>query len=355
MSEPGCSEAHGGLNPRELAELGVSGADVIDFSVNTNPFGPSPQVVAALRTVNFTAYPDRACAELTSTLARANRVSYGETLPGNGASELIWLIGQAVLRPGDGVVILGPTFGEYRRAAEMLGAQVVEVRGSGPDFCPPVDALVEQIGRLHPRLVFVCNPNNPTGQVLTDAEIDRVRIACGDRSTLVIDEAYRAFHDGRFFSDGLRAGTIYLRSMTKDFAMAGVRLGYMLASSDLVGRMRALQPAWSVNAFAQAAGMAALEDLAWYADTLHRLTDLKRQFFADFRATGYEFVPSAVHYGLVDVGRPARVMREKLLRRGIQVRDCASFGLPDHLRLCTRLPQDTTRLIEALRNDFLET
>lgn len=352
MSDPCCSESHGGLNPTELQRYGISPADVIDFSVNTNPFGPSPRVVDTLRSVNITAYPDRVCAELTSALACANHVSCKETLPGNGASELIWLVGHALLKPGDDVLILGPTFGEYRRVAEMLGAQVCEVRASGPNFYPPVDGLIEQIGRLHPRLVFVCNPNNPTGQMLTETEIERLRIACGDGSTLVIDEAYRAFHDGRFFSDGLREGTIYLRSMTKDFAMAGVRLGYVLASSDLVERMLALQPAWSVNAFAQAAGLAALDDLDYYADTLHRLAELKRQFFVDFRATGYEFVPSAVHYGLVDVRRPARLVRENLLRQGIQVRDCASFGLPNNLRLCTRLPSDSARIIEALKEEI---
>lgn len=355
MSEPCSSEAHGGLNPRELQRYGISPADVIDFSVNTNPFGPSPRVAAALRAVNFSAYPDRDCARLTEVIADGSRVRVSEVLTGNGASELIWLIGHALLKPGDDVIILGPTFGEYRRAAEALRAQVYEVRADPPDFTIPLDELLGQIERIKPRLVFICNPNNPTGQVLSDSEVDRLRIVCGEQTTLVVDEAYRAFYDGRFLGRGLEPNQILLRSMTKDFAMAGVRLGYVVAERSLVDSLKAIQPAWSVNAYAQAAGLAALEDLAYYSDTLAQLAELKRQFFADFLATGLEFVPSAVHYGLVDVGKPARLVREKLLRQGIQVRDCASFGLPTHVRLSTRLPHDTTRLIEAFRNDISET
>jgi histidinol-phosphate aminotransferase len=343
------SEEHGGINPRELERLGIPAAGLLDFSVNSNPFGPSPRVLEALRAVDVSAYPDRYCSVLTEMLAAANRVTHAQVLLGNGSSELIWLTARAFLSPGDEVVVIGPAFGEYRRACESQGAKVVELRAPEPCFQPPLEAAAGFIEQHRPRLVFLCNPNNPTGAFLRQADVSRVAIACGPDTILVLDEAYRAFADGEFFA-GLPGGDcLVLRSMTKDFALAGLRLGYALGDPRRIDRLRALQPAWSVNAMALAAGAAAVWDIDYYRGTLVELRGLRTAFFAGIREAGFDALPSAVHYGLVQAGMPARELRLKLLaKQAIQVRDCASFGLPAYIRVSTRRPEDNLKLIRAL-------
>ncbi len=343
------SEEHGGINPRELERLGIPAAGLLDFSVNSNPFGPSPRVLEALRAVDVCAYPDRYCSALTDLLAAANRVARGQVLAGNGSSELIWLTARAFLSPGDTVVIIGPAFGEYRRACESLGAKVVELRAPEPSFKPPLEATAGFIEQHRPRLVFLCNPNNPTGAFLRQAELLGVVAACGNGAVLVLDEAYRAFADGEFFAGLPGDNCLVLRSMTKDFALAGLRLGYALGDRQRIDRLRALQPAWSVNAMALAAGAAAVEDIDYYRGTLFELRKLMKAFFASIREAGFDAPPSAVHYGLVQAGMPARELRLKLLAEyAIQVRDCASFGLPDYIRVSTRRLEENLKFLRAL-------
>ena len=349
MAAEECSEAHGGLDPSELKRLGISPVDLVDFSVNSNPFGPSPRVLAAVRSVDISAYPDRKCSALVEALAQANRVTPQEILVGNGTAELIWLTVQAFLQPRDQVLILGPAFGEYQRAVSTLGAEVKEVRAQAPDFLPPVEQVVASIVRDQPRLVFVCNPNNPTGTYLDSGAIEKLRRACGSGTILVVDEAYRAFVTGQLFAQTPGDNCLVLRSMTKDFALAGLRLGYVLGNPELIEQLRRRQPAWSANSLAQAAGIAALTEVDYYQRTLLELVELRNDFFPQIRALGYAMVRSDVHFGLVHAGGPAKDLRLRLLRRGLQVRDCASFGLPEHIRISTRQPSDNLRLLAALR------
>jgi histidinol-phosphate aminotransferase len=348
LAVDGCSEAHGGLDPAELQQLEISPADLTDFSVNSNPFGPAPGVLAAIRSVDISAYPDRNCSALREALAQANQTTPERILVGNGTAELIWLTAQAFLRPGDQVVILGPTFGEYERAVSTLGAQVKNVRAQPPDFSPPVEQVAASIVQAQPRLVFVCNPNNPTGVYLDSVSIEKIIQACGSHTILVLDEAYRAFVSGPLFSQWPGGNCLVLRSMTKDFALAGLRLGYIMGHPALIEQMRRWQPAWSVNGLAQAAGIAALADVDYYQETLLELIKLRNDFFCRMKTSGYAMVASDVHFGLVYANGPARELRLRLLRLGLQVRDCASFGLPEYIRISTRQPADNVKLLAAL-------
>ena len=193
------SEEHGGIDPRELNRLGIAPEELLDFSVNSNPFGPSPQVLKAIRTVDISRYPDRECLELREMLADANRVAPKQVLVGNGTAELIWLVVQALLQPGDGVLIVGPTFSEYGRAVMAMGGQIEEIHAGPPRFIAPIEQIVQAISRRQPRLVFLCNPNNPTGQYIPPADIEVIINACGSQTYLVIDEAYKAFASGENF------------------------------------------------------------------------------------------------------------------------------------------------------------
>ena len=342
------SEEHGGIDPSELQRMGIAVEDLIDFSVNSNPFGPPPVVRRAILQVDLSGYPDRHCAALRSQLADANRVQPQEVLVGNGTAELIWLAAHALLRPGDTVLIVGPTFGEYRRAAEQCGAQVIEVAAQPPDFSPPLQQVIELVRNRRPRLVFLCDPNNPTGQRLTPSGLDALLEACREPTCLLLDHAYRAFVDGVFFNPPPPGNCLVLRSMTKDFALAGLRLGYALGDPALLEQLEAYRPAWSVNAAAQAAGLAVLDDLAYYRRTLAALQGLCNDFFNRLGAGGFEPLQTCVHFTLLPTRLPAIEVRGRLLRQAIQVRDCASFGLPQHIRISTQLPEQNRRLLAAL-------
>lgn len=343
------SEPHGGLHPRELREYGFGPENILDFSVNSNPFGPSPEVLAALKAVDISTYPERDSHALVAALARLNGVVENQVLAGNGTSELIWLVSHACLEPGIEVLIIGPTFGEYARAALALGAKVHEIAAKAPEFEPPIDEALNYICTVKPKLVFLCNPNNPTGKYLDESNLARMVAACGDTGLLVIDEAYLPFVDGAFFRKPIDGNVLCLRSMTKDFAVAGIRLGYAIGDPALIKKMQALQPTWSVNAYAQAGGLAILDSLDYYQITLAKLKDLSATFFADLATFGCLILPSACHFGVFQTQIPARLFRQEVLKHGIQLRDCSSFGMPYHIRVSTKHTEQNQILLDHIR------
>lgn len=348
MPEIYTSEEHGGIDPLELRSLGISTDSLIDFSVNSNPFGPSRAVVASLKSIDISTYPDRQCSEIRYGLSELCGIDSNSVLAGNGTSELFWLICHAFLQKGDHVLILGPTFGEYRRAAETCGAVVDEIRAEHPEFNPPINALITLVKEKSPRLVFVCNPNNPTGKFIPDDTIAELLRICPSKTTLVLDEAYRSFVDGLFFHFIDNPNCLVVRSMTKDFALAGIRLGYVMGPLEQIRRLAEFQPAWSVNAYAQAAGIAVLQNLPYYSKTLDKLSQLKSGFFSKMSNAGFPIVSSSTHYGIFHVNTSARVIRQTLLSKSIQVRDCSSFGLMNHIRVSTKLEEENNKLVATL-------
>jgi histidinol-phosphate/aromatic aminotransferase/cobyric acid decarboxylase-like protein len=238
---------HGSVAAAELAHFGLTLAQALDFSVNTNPLGPAPGVLRAIQDTDWTRYPGDDEAPLRNGLAQQTGLTPENVGLGNGSAELLWLIALAVLESGDRVVVVGPTFGEYARAARTVGAHVTEVHAL--DGVPPA------------RMVFVCNPNNPTGDFHQERDIEELLRAQPER-LVVLDEAYAAFMAERWSSEALLArhrNLVILRSLTKDHALPGLRLGYLLARSEVARAVEAVRPPWSVNAGALRAGLATLE------------------------------------------------------------------------------------------------
>jgi histidinol-phosphate aminotransferase len=343
-------DVHGGLDHGELACLGLTPDDLLDFSVNSNPFGPPPGVRAIWDDLAIARYPDRECLALRSALAGHHRCTAEQVWVGNGTAELIWLLALAYLRPGDGVLIVSPTFGEYAVASRLMGARV-QIWATRPqdDFRPDVDALVAQAEALRPRLTFLCNPNNPTGIYLGRGAVDAL-LAANPSGLLILDEAYVAFVREAWGSvPFLETGrVVVLRSMTKDCAMAGLRLGYLLAAPDVVAAVRRVQPPWSVNAVAQAAGGAALHGEAqdFVRSTVAQTLSTKEALVQDLMALGLCVYPSATHFFLVEV-EDAATTRASLMAHGMLVRDCTSFGLPTCVRIATRRPAENRQLVAA--------
>ena len=342
---------HGGLDATELRAFGLRPGDVLDFSSNLNPLGTSEAVRRAAVSANLAAYPDRDSTILRDALAARIGVGADHLLVGNGSTELIHLLARAILQPGDRCLLFTPTFGEYEAAAMLAGADVHSFRAHEHNaFHWPIDAALDRIRELRPALAFLCNPNNPTGVYLDRETVERIRQAIGLDGLLVLDDAYATFVDQPWRTEPLIDGgnVAILRSMTKDHALAGVRLGYLIASPDVCAAGRALQPAWSVNAIAQEAGVAALDNGAHVEAARDVIRDAKAYLCARLNAMGLQVVPSTANFLLVEVGDGAHV-RANLLRRGFAVRDCTSFGLPAHIRIAVRRRGECMRLIDALQ------
>jgi histidinol-phosphate aminotransferase len=310
--------------------------DVLDFSVNTNPLGPAPSVLQAVRETDWSRYPGDDEEPLRRCLAERADVAPEQVVLGNGSAELIWLIALAALRTGDRVGIVRPTFGEYARAVRVVGATPIEI--DDPRQAASVRAL------------FVCNPNNPTGRYRGPDEIEHLLEEQPDR-LLVLDEAYAPFVDERWRSEALlrRGNLIILRSMTKDQALPGLRLGYLVGAPEVATAVERVRPPWSVNAGALRAGLAALEpDAECHVQRARTLVAESRRLLTQGLANlGYEVEPSLANFVLVHMADGARV-RRALLPHGLVVRDCASFGLPDGVRIACRLPAECQRLIETI-------
>lgn len=341
---------HGGPNYAELERLGFAPEDVLDFSVSANPFGPPPDIEIALESAVIDRYPDSDSTELKRALGDNLNVSAANIIAGNGSVELIRIISSAFIDRGDTVSIVAPTFGEYEIACQIAGAKIVKFRLTEDDsFNLNVNDFSEFVRNNQPRVVFLCNPNNPTGQYISREAVEEILSHC-DESLLVLDEAYINFADDPWRSLVLseRKNVVILRSMTKDYALAGLRLGYAVACSEIITPLRKVCSPWNVNSVAQRAGVLAVNDALYLGQCQEDIREAK-----DFLRNGlvdldFDPLPSQTHFSLIKVGN-ATQFRQALLRYGIMVRDCTSFGLPEYIRVAARAIPECEKLISAIR------
>ena len=341
---------HGAFDFDELEKLALNPDEVLDFSVNSNPYGPSPQVRAALADVPLERYPDREAIALRRALGIRLNLPPENIVIGNGTAELFWLLAFATLSPGSRVFIVGPTFGEYRRVSALMGAETHGWRSQPdhPELVDPIELAI-LLREIQPGLTFICNPNNPTGHSIDPAQIAGL-VAAQPECLFVVDESYLGFTPTLASALTLGADNVLVvRSMTKEYALAGLRLGYAAGHNrSLITAIGAVRPAWNVNGPAQAAGVAALEDDNYLQTSLTQLYRAKTNLLAGLTGLDFEPLPSATHYFLMPVG-DAATFRRKLLAHGVLVRDCASFGLPDYVRIATRTPSENARLLAAIK------
>jgi histidinol-phosphate aminotransferase len=352
---------HGTLDYAEMRILGLRPDDLTLFSSNFNPYGPPPTTITALSkalTAEMIArYPDRLCLELRDLLAAHHGISAESILVGNGTADLLWLIGLLHLQHRR-VAILGPTFGEYHNVAHIMQAEVIDLCHPGwvptaAGYSPGRNTVGDVATALHratPDVIFVCNPNNPTGHYLTPDELAALYDSAPN-ALWIIDEAYAEFMPAPATTASWleRGNWLVLRSMTKDFALAGLRLGYLLGAPSLIGPLQTTQSPWNVNIFAQLAGAVAIrEGLEWRRQTLAKLYQETLSLQTALREIGYRPYPTTVNYFLVPV-RSATELRNTLLAQRLVVRDCTSFGLPQFIRIATQQPEANVRLLQAMR------
>ena len=333
---------HGGIDPRELDSLGLSVGDVIDFSVNINPYGAAPSVLEAIRGAAVDRYPEPTARGVREALGSLDGVAAERIVVGNGATELLWSLARTLLGPGDGVVIVEPTFSEFRAAAEHCGARIIEWRARAIDDwrvdltrLPVVDA----------RVLYLCAPNSPTGTAIPLAELTALATAHPEL-TIIVDQAFlslsECYEQARIEPP---ANVVRVRSLTKAHAIPGVRIGYLLTDQTLARRVEAGRPAWSTSCLAQAAALAACREGRWVARCRERMLADRRRLAAELEGLGCAPRPTRTTFFLLPVDSGSD-FRRRLLQRGVLVRDCSSFGLPEFVRLGAR--PETDRLLEAI-------
>ncbi|MFT0533322.1 histidinol-phosphate transaminase [Castellaniella hirudinis] len=341
----------------ELArEYGLDPAEIIKLASNENPLGCSGRVREALCQAAASLqgrYPDPNGFDLKADLAARHGVPAAWITLGNGSNDLLELASLALLDEGTSAVYAEHAFVVYRLSTQARGARHCQVPAKhfGHDLSAMLDAIAEDT-----RLVFIANPNNPTGTHVPAAQIQAflqaVQDRHGSRVTVLLDEAYDDYLDPAERADSAQwvrqyDNLIVTRTFSKAYGLAGLRVGYALAQPGLTDVLNRVRQPFNVNALAQLAARTALAD-ADFLDQTYRLNRQGRQQLQDaFAELGLDFIPSHTNFVLVQVGDAARI-HDELLRRGIIVRPVAGDGLPRHLRVSIGLPQENTRFIQAL-------
>lgn len=343
--------AHGAIDPVALRAEGFDADVIVDFSSNRSPLGAAPGVAGAVSTAVIDAYPDPHASEFCAAVAERHGLPADRIVAGNGSTELIRLIAQLALTPGEMSLSLGPSFGEYEVATRLAGARFAEVRlahgGAGAGFCCDEPILRTALAELSPRLCWLCSPNSPTGAALPSA-LTAALVRDYSHTVFVLDEAYCDLLSGPQWSPDLLVGgnLIVLRSMTKAWGLAGLRLGYAVTAPEAAAALRTATPPWNVNACAQAAGVRALADSRHRQRALKLIESERDRLVSVLRSAGWTVEPSSAGFFLVRVGSASEA-RRNLLEHGCLVRDCSSFGLPEYVRVSPRLRAHNDRLLAA--------
>jgi histidinol-phosphate aminotransferase len=330
-------------------ELGLDAADIVKLASNENPLGPSPKALAAMTAALAEAhiYPDGGGFRLRSAIAERLGLERGQVVLGNGSNEIIELLCHTFLNRDAELIAAEHAFVVYKLMATLFGAGYVEV--PDPGFVHDLDAMAAAITD-RTRLVFIANPNNPTGTMVGQAAIDRFMARVPEHVVVAFDEAYFEFLEEpldtlKFVREG--RNVCVLRTCSKIHGLAGLRVGYGLASEAVAALLQKARQPFNVNAIAQAGALAALAD----DDHIAATRALNRQglafYQAAFAARGLEFVPSVANFVLVKVGDGNRVFAA-MLEQGVIVRAMASYKLPEWIRISIGTPAQNQRCLAAL-------
>ncbi|HUT03706.1 MAG TPA: histidinol-phosphate transaminase [bacterium] len=332
-------------------ELGLT--DVVKLASNENPLGASKKAVEAIRQAadSVYLYPDGGSFRLKESLAERFGVPMGNVLTGSGSTELIELIGTVLLAEGDEVIFAEPSFIMYRIVAAACSAKIVAVPLK--DYAVDLDAMADAITD-RTKVVYIANPNNPTGVLVGQTEIDRFMSRVTDNTVVVMDEAYFEYNVDGTFPDTMkfmRAGRniAILRTCSKIYGLAGLRIGYGAAPSWLVDAIDRIRRPFHVNRLAQVAALAAFSDEEHVRMSRETNEVGKKYLYSAFAEMGLEYVPTSANFILVDVGQDCVRLYDELLRRGVIVRPMAAWGYTTKFRVTIGTQEQNERFIAALK------
>ncbi len=330
-------------------ELGVK--DAIKLASNENPYGPSPKAQAAATHAlgSMSRYPDGGAFALKRALAKKLSLHERQITLGNGSNDVLELIARTFLSPGEVAICDQHAFAAYPISVRGIGAQMVMVPSR--DYAHDLKAMAQALSPAV-RLVFLANPNNPTGTWFSRDDLERFLAACPQSTIVVLDEAYfeyvseAAYPDGRALLDR-HPNLIVVRTFSKVYGLAGLRLGYALSSPALAELMNRLRQPFNTNAVAQAAGIAALGDEAYVAEMAAVNAAQRESLRAALGQLGLAALPSVGNFLCLQVGDAPRLY-QALLQKGVIVRPLRPYGMPHHLRVTVGRPQENARLLREL-------
>jgi len=332
-------------------ELGLT--DVIKLASNENPLGPSPLALEAmmLTAAGVAFYPEGSAPALRRAVAEKMDMPENTLVFGNGSDEVLHLMALSFLQPGDEIVQGNPSFSMYEIYAAQCNA--VPVKVPLKNFAHDLDAMADAVTEKT-RIVFVANPNNPTGTLVRQGEVARFLSRIPQNVLVVFDEAYDEYvrdaekPDLRPF---VRAGrnVAILHTFSKAYGLAGLRVGYGITRPEIAEVLNRVRSPFNVNLPAQAAAAAALSDTDHVSSTVALNAAGLRYFYAEFEKMGLAFVPSEGNFVLVDVGRDSRDVFEQLQQKGVIIRAAYGMGLPHHIRVSTGTMPQNQRFIAALK------
>ena len=341
-------------------ELGIKNS--VKIASNENPLGTSPRAIQAIRKAlkSLNRYPDGSAFYLKNKLAALHKVSPGSLVIGNGSNELIELIIRTFIQPGDEAIISDPSFLIYSITVKASGGKSVIIRLKH-DYSYDVRGIIKAIGK-RTRLIFISNPNNPTGTILSKKDYAWLLQRVPEHVVVIDDAAYREFVQSRDYPDGIdylrdKAGNlIVLRTFSKLYGLAGLRVGYGVTTEELAGYLDRVRQPFNVNTLAQTAAIAALEDKAFVKRTLANNREGLDYLYRALERMNISFLPTQANFFLVRVSpfMSAKQAFEFLLRKGVIVRDMTSYGLGDYIRINVGTPSENRKFIKEF-SEILKT
>lgn len=337
--------------------------DIIKLASNENPLGPGPQALAAIATAarEIGLYPDGGGFALKQALARRYGVAPEGITLGNGSNDVLVMLTEAFLTPDTEAVYSQYGFAVYPIAVQATGAKA-RVAPALPDphpmaFGHDLDAMARLVNQ-HTRLVFIANPNNPTGTWIEAVALKAFIAAMPPSTLVVVDEAYIEYVEDQDFPDTSRwlgefPNLVVTRTFSKAFGLAGLRVGYALSQPAVAGMLNRVRQAFNVNSVALAAACAALDDREHLQRSIVANREGMQQIKAGLDELGIRHLPSRGNFILIDCAKPAAAIYEAMLRQGVIVRPVGNYQLPNHLRLTIGTQAQNQRMLDALRQALI--
>ncbi|HAM42048.1 MAG TPA: histidinol-phosphate transaminase [Candidatus Omnitrophica bacterium] len=337
--------------PIEEVQRQLKRSSVIKLASNENALGPSPKALRALRkaTARLNRYPDATCRDLRVRLAKHLKVAPEQLLIGNGSDELIVLALRAFVDPGDHVVVARPTFLIYELQAKACGASItaVPLRDDRYDLAAMKAAITPRT-----KLVFIANPDNPTGTYVTAGELEGFLKDLPSHVMVFMDEAYYEFVEANDYPQTIRklgrAPLIITRSFSKAYGLAGLRVGYGMADPAIIRAMDAVREPFNVNLLAQAAAEAALDDRTFLTRTRRVIREGRAYLSRELGRLGLRVIPSVTNFLLIEFGPNASAVAKRLLQQGVIVREMSAWKLEGCLRVTIGTMAENRRFLRAL-------
>ncbi len=331
-------------------EYGIS--DSIKLASNENPIGPSPLAVEAIKKAvgKLNRYPDASGHELIEKISESLQTAPENIVLGNGSDELIGMLTRAFLQPGDEVILPRPSFLMYEIMVRSAGAVPVFV--SLKSLSIDLNAVLDRI-TLKTRMIFVNNPNNPTGTIVTESEFENFLKAVPPEIVIVVDEAYIEFvrdHNCAIGIDYLNhdKAVVTLRTFSKAYGLAGIRIGYGVMPAEISDLLNRIRQPFNANLLAQVAAVAALNDKDFLNKTIRMVHEGLDFLYNSIERLGIKYFPTQTNFFLIDVKKDADEVFTSMLKQGVIVRSMTSYGYPEYIRVNVGLYEENVRFVKAL-------